>query len=204
MAKQAQIFDIPILSLRPTQATVGYREVRRKRSDWRAHVATKGPRFTATHVIPVVVGPAARPYAIDRHHLARALHDEGVKRVAISVVADASSLPCHKFWDYLATRSWGHLADEDGRPVDPWTMPTTIAEVADDPYRSLAGALRRSGGYVKSPAPCSEFLWADFLRARIDPDLVRHDFDAALACALVLAKAPPTAALPYSDMRETV
>src|SRR5690242_21589330 len=37
--------------------------------------------FLGQHMIPVVLGPKARSYVIDHHHLARALHDEGVPHV---------------------------------------------------------------------------------------------------------------------------
>ena len=38
----------------------------------------------------------------------------------------------------------------------------TVAELIDDPFRSLAGELRRAGGFAKDTTPFSEFLWADF------------------------------------------
>ena len=47
-------------------------------------------------------------------------------------------------------------------------IPSTVSELLDDPFRSLAGELRRAGGYAKAPAPYSEFRWADFLRRRIE------------------------------------
>ncbi len=41
-------------------------------------------------------------------------------------------------------------------------LPKTVAKLVDDPFRSLAGELRRAGGYAKDAEPFSEFLWADF------------------------------------------
>ena len=41
-----------------------------------------------------------------------------------------------------------------------------MKDLVDDPFRSLAGELRRVGGYAKDTTPFSEFLWADFLRRR--------------------------------------
>ena len=60
--------------------------------------------------------------------------------------------------------------------------------MADDPFRSLAGALRVKGGYAKDTTPFSEFLWADFLRRRIDEKVVEKDYPAALEAAIGLAK----------------
>jgi len=99
-------------------------------------------------------------------------------------MADASSLPLDAFWAFLGARSWGRRIDAHGKPVDYWNMPQSVAELTDDPYRSLAGALRRAGGFAKSAAPFSEFQWADRLRCEIDVRLLRDDFDAALARAL--------------------
>ena len=187
MTARRVIAAIDIAALRPSQACVGYREVARKRAAWRAHVRAHGPSVPPRLRVPVVLGPAGRPYAIDRHHTARALLEEGVSRLPITVVADASALSDADFWTFLAVRSWGRRLDAGGRAVDWPRMPSNLADLADDPYRSLAGALRRAGGYPKQRAPCSEFVWADFLRSRIDPALVRDDFDAALARARVLA-----------------
>jgi hypothetical protein len=67
---------IPILSLHPTQMTVGMREVKEKRKrlreHWRKHKKRKQGEFLGRHMIPVVVGPDKRHYVVDHHHLARA------------------------------------------------------------------------------------------------------------------------------------
>jgi hypothetical protein len=55
-------------------------------------------------------------------------------------------------------------------------MPKTVFDLTDDPFRSLAGALKRTGGYAKDKAPFSEFRWADFLRNRIARPTVEFDF----------------------------
>ena len=68
--------------------------------------------------------------------------------------------------------------------------------MADDPFRSLAGALRRRGGYAKDTTPFSEFLWADFLRRRLARKDVEKDFEAALDEAFGLAKSPDADHLP--------
>jgi hypothetical protein len=83
----------------------------------------------------------------------------------------------------------------DGRcPYD--DMPESVNDLTDDPYRSLAGALKRVGGYAKDKAPFSEFRWADFLRRRITRELVEHNFGRALALAMNLAQSTEAAALP--------
>src|SRR3954447_14415938 len=79
---------VPILTLRPTQMTVGMREVKEKRQRWREHDKKKQADLLGKHMIPVVHGPDERYYVIDHHHLGRALHDEGVKEVLVTIVGD--------------------------------------------------------------------------------------------------------------------
>ena len=68
--------------------------------------------------------------------------------------------------------------------------------MVDDPYRSLAGELRRAGGFAKEVTPFNEFLWADFLRRRIKHKQADTHPEAALQEALRLAKSDDTAYLP--------
>src|ERR1700676_4644723 len=90
--------SVAIADLRPTQITVGMREVQAKRNRWRGKKGKKGAEFLGTHMIPVILGPKHRHYVIDHHHLARALHEEGVKEVAVTVIANLSKLDGDEFW----------------------------------------------------------------------------------------------------------
>lgn len=92
---------ISITDLRPTQMTVGMREVGEKRSHLRKHVAKKIGKYLGAHMIPVVLGPKLRHHIIDHHHLALALHEEGLKHVLVSVVANLSALELDAFWIVL-------------------------------------------------------------------------------------------------------
>jgi hypothetical protein len=187
---------VEISSLRPTQMTVGLREVARKRAEWRQHAAHDGDAFLGRHMIPVVIGLKARPYLIDHHHLARALHDEGVTSVLVSIVADLRHLKRAVFWTFMDNRNWLHPFDARGKRNAHGRIPKAIADMDDDPLRSLAGELRRSGGYAKDDAPYAEFLWADFLRHRIGLKTVEGNFEEALRQALELAHEPDAAYLP--------
>ncbi len=187
---------VRIRSLKPTQMTLGIREVNEKRREWRERGGDKGAEYLGKHMIPVVIGPKERRYLIDHHHLARALEEEGVKDVLVSVVADLSTLAREEFWIFLDNRAWCHPYDSHGRRRDFDAIPTTVAEMEDDPYRSLAGELRQAGGYAKDATPFSEFIWADFLRRRIKRKAVEKDFDASLKRAVALAKADSANYLP--------
>jgi hypothetical protein len=186
----------PILSLRPTQMTLGMTEVHHKREAWKAKVSGKLAEFLAAHMVPVIKGLEGEPYLTDHHHLARALYEEGVKSVYITVIADLSRLPAEHFWNMMDFHGWTHPYDSKGRRRPYSELPKTIKTMADDPYRSLAGLLRTQGGFAKDSTPFSEFLWADFLRPRIKPKAIRANFNAALAKALTLAKSGEADYLP--------
>jgi hypothetical protein len=186
----------PVLELRPTQMTLGMAEVALKRKSWKAENPKKLGEFLAAHMVPVIVGPGEQRFLIDHHHLARALHDEGVGSVFVTIVADFHRLDTHEFWNMMDFHGWTHPFDGKGRRRDYAHLPKTVKEMEDDPYRSLAGELRNIGGYAKDSQPFSEFVWADFLRRRISPKDVRKDFSGALSAALEFAKSDDASYLP--------
>jgi hypothetical protein len=192
--REPRLATVPVLDLRPTQMTVGMHEVRAKQQHWR--VAHRKDRFLGSHLIPVVHGPRDRYFLLDHHHLALALHEEGEKEVAITVVADLRRLARDEFWTFMDNRGWLHPYDAAGRRRDVAELPRRITGLKDDPYRSLAGELRRAGGFAKDTTPFSEFLWADFLRRRLASGLVKRDFMGALERALQLAKSVDADYLP--------
>jgi hypothetical protein len=196
MVREPVLTTVSTLDLRPTQITVGFREVKAKRKHWRDIGIRKGGKFLGRHMIPVILGPKERNYVIDHHHLSLALHEEGQKDVAVTVVANLSKLNLDTFWTVMDNRSWMHPFDADGVRRHYKDIPKSITDLVDDPFRSLAGELRRAGGYAKDTTPFSEFLWADFLRRRMKRKLVQNDFDRALDKAMQFAKSMDAGYLP--------
>src|SRR5882724_12771552 len=125
---------IPIMSLKPTQLTVGMREVKEKRKHWRGHKPKKRAELLGRHMIPVVLGPNKQHYVIDHHHLARALHDEGEKDVLVTVIADLSMVDHQSFWIVMDGHRWVHPYDAKGGRQDFSKLPKTIVDLKDDPY----------------------------------------------------------------------
>jgi hypothetical protein len=188
---------VPILSLRPTQMTVGMREVNEKRKRWREHKSKREQaELLGKHMIPVVLGPDERHYVVDHHHLARALHDEGVKDVLVTVIADLTMVDRAAFWSVLDHRRWAYPYDNKGERRHFTDIPKSITGLKDDPYRSLAGEIRRAGGFAKDTTPFSEFLWADLFRGRISRKMIVDDFARAMEKALALAKSKDAIYLP--------
>jgi len=192
-----QSLDTAVVSdLIPTQVTVGMREVDYRRRRLREKSAVDADRYLRTHRIPIVLGPSARHYLIDRHHLARALREEGVSETPVAIVADMRDLGFDRFWAALERHNWTHPFDSEGRRCSYRDMPVSVDQLVDDPFRSLAGVVKRAGGYAKDKSPFSEFRWANFLRGRIAREVVDNDFDRAAAIAMTLAQSPDASGLP--------
>jgi len=187
---------VPIEDLRPTQITVGMREVEEKRKRLRKQKPAKMGEFVGHHLIPVVLGPKKRHYVIDHHHLSLALHKEGWRDIFVTVVSDLSALDTDAFWRVLDHYNWVYPYDANGHRCDFADVPKSVTGLKDDPFRSLAGELRRAGGFAKDTTPYSEFLWADFLRWNMKRKSVEADFAAAVEKALALAKSDAAQYLP--------
>jgi hypothetical protein len=193
--REPLLTGVAIGDLRPTQITVGLREVAAKRAHWKA-LGKKRAVYLARHLVPVVLGPKGRPYVIDHHHLALALHDEGVVTVATTVIADLQRLERDAFWVFLDNRGWLHPFDAAGKRCTYAAIPKTLSDLVDDPYRSLAGEVREGGGYAKDATPFSEFIWADYFRRRIARLALDGDFAVALTSAMKLARSSEASFMP--------
>ncbi|HWF01788.1 MAG TPA: ParB-like protein [Caulobacteraceae bacterium] len=199
IAREPILSPVAIAELRPTQITVGFREVAEKWREWSDRSEKSGKKaaqFLGSHLVPTVLGPSGRHYLIDHHHLALALQQAKQTEVLVTVAADLSSLPRAAFWTYLDNRALCHPYDAAGKRRSFDDIPKRIADLADDPYRSLAGELRRVGGFAKDTTPFSEFLWADFLRPRVKAKQINEHFPAALERALALSKTEAATYLP--------
>ncbi|RUW83558.1 chromosome partitioning protein ParB, partial [Mesorhizobium sp. M8A.F.Ca.ET.023.01.1.1] len=126
--REPLVTPVPVKELRPTQITVGMREVDLKRQLVRSQSAANTGAFLGKHMIPVVLGPKNRNYVTDHHHLARALIEEGVKDVLVTVISDLSALDKDAFLFMLDNRGWMHPFDENGQRRAYAALPKTIGE----------------------------------------------------------------------------
>ncbi len=190
------LHPVALKDLRPTQMTVGRREVERKARAFRARKTGANCDWLGEHMIPGVLGPGDHWWLIDHHHLALALLEEGVENVLVSVVARLSHLPKRRFFTVMDCHNWLHLYDADGKRRELDDLPRHLHKLVDDPFRSLAGEVRRAGGYAKSLTPFTEFLWADFLRDRLRRRQAESTSPKVLAHAVELARSQEAAYLP--------
>jgi hypothetical protein len=174
VSRNPSLVRVRLARLRPTQLTVGYMEVTIKAREWARLPHKRLKAELESHVFPAVIGPKGEHYIIDHHHLGIALIEQGVKEGYVAVLDDLSYLEPTVFWRTMEFRSWSHPYDRRGRRCDYRDMPRRLKDLQDDPYRSLAGLVRRAGGYAKDEAPFVEFLWADYFRPRVAANLIRR------------------------------
>jgi hypothetical protein len=145
---------------------------------------------------PAVRGPGKKYFILDRHHAALALARDKAESVQVGLVRDLSALSPSNFWVFLDHYSWMHCYDAKGKRQKLDDIPKRFEDMADDPYRSLSGDLRDSGGYSKVDVPFLEFLWANHLRQHVPLRLLKNDPDQALSKSLQIAHSKQCSFLP--------
>jgi len=188
---------VNLLKLRPTQFAIGMREVESKTLKLGKLGRSERDEYLRSHPVPLVLAPEGEHYLIDHHHLARAAWESGMEEVIGEIKADLSHLSEAGFWEHMGREGWVYLHDQFGKgPHSPELLPIDIRGLADDPFRSLAWAVREEKGFQKSPIPFCEFKWAEFLRKHIAGHPMKMGFKHALEKALQLCHHPEAKALP--------
>lgn len=184
----AKIDESSLHRLHPTQLTAGMIVVK----DKQIHLAALSPKdrieFMRQHAMPAIRGPGGRLYVTDHHHLGRAALDAGLSSAFFQIDGDLSDCNLADFWKQMEKHQWVHPLDENGVRHYCTHIPDELGGLVDDVYRSIAGYVRDAGGYNKVPEAFAEFVWADFFRRQIPIELVRKDFQEAVAQAMPLAK----------------
>ncbi|MEI6219619.1 MAG: ParB-like protein [bacterium] len=200
--------------MRPTQCSVGFLEVDFKMQELRERSVKPEElaKYLKGHPIPAVLGPDSRMYVTDHHHMGLALvklaneWDESDKPAArnpfrsccFQIVRDYSErtdLSMKQFFAKLEAHHLCHPFDGHGKRVG--KLPKYLSDLVDDPYRSLAGLARKAGAFDKVDSPFTEFLWADYLRDKMDSRRIcKEHLPEVIHQAVVLANDPAAAILP--------
>jgi hypothetical protein len=199
-------------ALHPTQTSVGMAEVRIKAEKLKDELQRRGERNFLKYLLkhdkeePVIIGPGGIFYVTDHHHLARALYDLGESNTYCMIVDDLSDKKVDDFWKRMKDSNEVYLKDQNGNAITPSDLPSSIKDLSNDPFRSLAGAVRESCGFEKSDKSSSaedylEFQWAEYLRAHweqtgIPAKDIDTNFGNATDAALHLAAQKDAMSLP--------
>lgn len=173
----------------PTQAVIGYRWALTKVERFSRMSKRELDETLKDDPAPAVLGPDGRFYILDNHHEFFALIELGVSRAYIRVVEDYSKRSFADFYRLMLEKNWLYLGDDKGDlSYTPESMPKYVAQLGDDVYRSIAGFVRKMGGFKKDKSPHSEFRWAARFRKIITLRAALADFDASIAIAFRFAK----------------
>lgn len=190
--------QVAIEKVHPTQFAVGYWEVEQRSATIARLSSKKLGGYLREHLALLVIGPGGEPYLVDGHHLCMAMLKSGRGgTVEALVVANWRNLPVADFWDKMKENKYVYLYDNKGRgPLEVEKLPKKVTELTDDPYRSLAWAVRERGGYRKTTVSFSEFQWANYFRKRIEIWPRPKDFEKAVKEALKICHAAEAKSLP--------
>lgn len=199
--------------IHPTQCTVGYAEVAVKMEEL-LNYEKEGTlsKYLKNKDIPCVLGPDNIIYITDHHHMGLALtllaaewqennskntKDENpFSKCNFSIYYDfsKSNLPKKEFFKVLDSLELTHKFDENGHPST--IIPKLLIDLQNDPYRSLAGFVRKSGGYKKINKPYLEFFWADFFRQHITLEEIEMDIKESVSKGVQIALSEKAKHLP--------
>ncbi len=189
---------VDIRDLHPTQFAVGYWEIDRRAEKVINKSGKKLEKYLEEHVGKIVVGPGGEPYIVDRHHLACIMLRTGKSTtIPATVEANFTTVTVDRFWEEMIAHKWAYLYDGHGKgPLDPRQLPKKLKDLEDDPFRSLAWAVRERDGYHKSEEPFAEFQWANFFRAKLAFANANSNMEQLIREALKLCHEPSAAGLP--------
>ncbi|HXX84962.1 MAG TPA: ParB-like protein [Casimicrobiaceae bacterium] len=197
-SKAGDLCSCKVLELRPTQFAVGMIAVKDREAELAAKSGATLSDYQRKNPEPAVKGPGGALFITDRHHLARAMAERGIETTFCRLEADYSELDSTSFWAKMAAQRWVYLYDENGQgPRSPAELPSTVKGLTDDPYRSLAAAVRDSGGFGKVATPFSEFEWANYFRSSgISRADIQGDFAKSVKDATAIARKRDACSLP--------
>ena len=154
--------EIGIDALHPTQGGVGQIQVDETQATLAGMSAKQLDKLMKKKEIPVVIAPDGSYWLVDRHHLTKALWQQGVKDAPVKVIGRLQDKA--NFWSQMQNNHWAWLKDEKGQPLTPEQLPTRIDQLPDYPYRTLAGLLQNAGYFRKDKQVYFvEFAWASWL-----------------------------------------
>ncbi|MBL0477564.1 chromosome partitioning protein ParB [Aeromonas veronii] len=154
--------EIGINALHPTQGGVGQIQVDETQATLAGMSAKQLDKLMKKKEIPVVIAPDGSYWLVDRHHLTKALWQQGVKDARVKVIGRLQDKA--NFWSQMQNNHWAWLKDEKGQPLTPEQLPTSIDKLPDYPYRTLAGLLQNAGYFRKDKQVYFvEFAWASWL-----------------------------------------
>jgi hypothetical protein len=165
--------------LHPTQSTLGLLEVkvRQEKLNKKSLKDLEEYKRKEEHAIQVVRGPDGLLYIIDHHHLVRIFLEVDIQTAYCKVRSNFLYVDKAKFWTEMNKKNWAYFRDENGQAINPEKIPSNVADLKDDIYRSLAYFVRKQNGFCKTSKEFAEFEWANYFRTHLFLEINDVTFD---------------------------
>jgi hypothetical protein len=186
-----ELLKVAIADLHPTQMCVGLAEVRSRQADFSHETPEQRLRYLRSKPVPLVRARSGALWMVDRHHRLRGLVELDPGAMAFGyLVLDLADADPSAVLAELQGRGWLYLHDGRGHgPLAPAALPDRLADLQDDPYRSLVWKLKKEGMIAPAPLiPFHEFRWGAWLRRRPLPPFSSAHLTPALATARSLVR----------------
>lgn len=189
--------EIDIDDLHPTQLTLGMEEVEQRRKQMAQLSASELRQKMEEKAVPHVVGPNGRIYMVDHHHFCRVMHELGHRKVLLGEREhDWSNLDIEAFWKRMEKRRLCWPVDIDGNQRPAVKIPAHVKDLTDNPWRTLARAVRGKAYREKKRQHFQEFRWGNYFRSFMTTRLLETDIRLAEALAVKLARSSEAQDLP--------
>ena len=169
---------------------VGLAEVWSRQRDFGQDSKSERLSYLRGKPVPLVRNRQGQLWMVDRHHRLRALleMDADVSTYGY-VIAELDSVNRNDALEALQQRGWLYL--HDGRGNGPWapsSLPTSLLDLQDDPYRSLVWKLKKER--LIKPQPLIPDPWGSY-----------HEFRWGTPGRLDWQFAPPSANAPLPSVQ---
>jgi hypothetical protein len=193
----AEWTEVELREVRPTQAVVGFSWVNRKIEKFQDLSGKELDQRLRDEAPPAVLGPGGVIYILDKHHEFSALLTMGIEKAYVEIWKDFSKLTPKEFEREMIKKGWLYFGNARGyRVYTLATLPKSIENLKDDPYRTLASHLRRRDGFIKNGDTHQEFKWANALRSRVSASMIARNPERAVEIALKFALSAEARDLP--------
>ena len=197
-----------LVTLKPLQKPIGIRNVIDKAEKLHDLNREEYEEELIKNPLPLLIG-LNQLHILDHHHFGSAIEYDLDKNrveqhhVGVSIIHDNwNQLNKKNFVSRLIEKHYFYNRDENDKLITFDDLPNDLSEMKDDPYRSVAGDLRRMGGYDKKPDQFFlEFKWAHFLRNlkgeyAITPKDLIDDYEKAVKKAYKISQSEIAAHMP--------
>jgi hypothetical protein len=132
-------------------------------------------------------------WLIDGHHLSTVFSELGYKFILGKVAYNYSNLSFDEFEQNMIQNKLAWLQYYKSGAAQPTKIGLidlagkSPADLGDDPFRSLAWAVKAAGGIKESDAPFQQFYWSDFFRKLFTEAQLKKDWEGCVKKATDLA-----------------